>query len=125
VPGAKPTKHDGKHYYRRRPEEAQPQTVVIWSLVVTVASCANSNLEISQRDGLRGPSEMAKNMILGNLSDISTICHDVVASKKEMDLQGIEPWTTPMLREYYTTKPQARFLLDGGLSNPWDHVSRL
>jgi hypothetical protein len=27
-----------------------------------------------------------------------------------MDLQGIEPWTTPMLREYYTTKPQARFL---------------
>jgi hypothetical protein len=68
---------------------------------------------------------MAKNMILGNLSDISTICHDVVASKKEMDLQGIEPWTTPMLREYYTTKPQARFLLDGGLSNPWDHVSRL
>jgi hypothetical protein len=25
-----------------------------------------------------------------------------------MDLQGIEPWTTPMLREYYTTKPQAR-----------------
>jgi hypothetical protein len=30
---------------------------------------------------------------------------------KRMDLQGIEPWTTPMLREYYTTKPQARFLL--------------
>jgi hypothetical protein len=37
-----------------------------------------------------------------------------------MDLQGIEPWTTPtlcqlklvkMLREYYTTKPQARFWL--------------
>ena len=27
--------------------------------------------------------------------------------QKEMDLQGIEPWTTPMLREYYTTKPQA------------------
>jgi hypothetical protein len=27
---------------------------------------------------------------------------------KKMDLQGIEPWTTPMLREYYTTKPQAR-----------------
>jgi hypothetical protein len=25
-----------------------------------------------------------------------------------MDLQGLEPWTTPMLREYYTTKPQAR-----------------
>ena len=25
-----------------------------------------------------------------------------------MDLQGIEPWTTPMLREYYTTKPQAQ-----------------
>jgi hypothetical protein len=28
--------------------------------------------------------------------------------QKELDLQGIEPWTTPMLREYYTTKPQAR-----------------
>jgi hypothetical protein len=36
---------------------------------------------------------------------------------KKVDLQGIEPWTTPsrasleeelMLREYYTTKPQAR-----------------
>ena len=91
---------------------------MIWSLVVTVESCANSNLEISQRDGLRGPSEMAKNMTLGNLSDISTICHDVVASKKEMDLQGIEPWTTPMLREYYTTKPQARFLLHGVLGDP-------
>jgi hypothetical protein len=30
------------------------------------------------------------------------------AQQKKMDLQGIEPWTTPMLREYYTTKPQAR-----------------
>jgi hypothetical protein len=29
--------------------------------------------------------------------------------RKKLDLQGIEPWTTPMLREYYTTKPQARF----------------
>jgi hypothetical protein len=28
--------------------------------------------------------------------------------QNELDLQGIEPWTTPMLREYYTTKPQAR-----------------
>ncbi|KAI0483272.1 hypothetical protein GGR56DRAFT_623619, partial [Xylariaceae sp. FL0804] len=25
-----------------------------------------------------------------------------------MDSRGIEPRTTPMLREYYTTKPQAR-----------------
>jgi hypothetical protein len=31
--------------------------------------------------------------------------------QKELDLQGIEPWTTPMLREYYTTKPQARTAL--------------
>jgi len=23
--------------------------------------------------------------------------------QKAMDEQGIEPWTTPMLREYYTT----------------------
>jgi hypothetical protein len=29
----------------------------------------------------------------------------------DLDLQGIEPWTTPMLREYYTTKPQARLLI--------------
>jgi hypothetical protein len=27
---------------------------------------------------------------------------------KEMDSRGIEPRTTPMLREYYTTKPRAR-----------------
>ena len=26
-----------------------------------------------------------------------------------MDSRGIEPRTTPMLREYYTTKPQAQF----------------
>jgi hypothetical protein len=26
----------------------------------------------------------------------------------DVDLLGIEPRTTPMLREYYTTKPQAR-----------------
>ena len=32
-----------------------------------------------------------------------------IEQRKKMDLQGIEPWTTPMLREYYTTKPQARF----------------
>ena len=28
---------------------------------------------------------------------------------KKMDSRGIEPRTTPMLREYYTTKPQAQF----------------
>ncbi|KAJ9484715.1 hypothetical protein VN97_g8651 [Penicillium thymicola] len=28
---------------------------------------------------------------------------------KRMDSRGIEPRTTPMLREYYTTKPQAQF----------------
>ena len=27
-----------------------------------------------------------------------------------MDSRGIEPRTTPMLREYYTTKPQARVI---------------
>ncbi|KAJ9488541.1 hypothetical protein VN97_g4746 [Penicillium thymicola] len=27
---------------------------------------------------------------------------------KKMDSRGIEPRTTPMLREYYTTKPQAQ-----------------
>ena len=33
---------------------------------------------------------------------------NVAGQSKKMDLQGIEPWTTPMLREYYTTKPQAQ-----------------
>ena len=27
-----------------------------------------------------------------------------------MDSRGIEPRTTPMLREYYTTKPQAHLI---------------
>ena len=57
--------------------------------------------------------------------------------RKKMDLQGIEPWTTPMLREYYTTKPQARFwsccsnlkrivdsLIDGGLPNRRTYIAR-
>ena len=30
--------------------------------------------------------------------------------KQKMDPRGIEPRTTPMLREYYTTKPQAHSL---------------
>ena len=37
--------------------------------------------------------------------------HRLVTSKKsqkDMDSRGIEPRTTPMLREYYTTKPQAQ-----------------
>ena len=34
--------------------------------------------------------------------------HSKVKAKK-MDSRGIEPRTTPMLREYYTTKPQAQF----------------
>ena len=58
-------------------------------------------------------------------STTTTTTQPHLDERKKLDLQGIEPWTTPMLREYYTTKPQARFLLDGGLSNPWDHVSRL
>jgi hypothetical protein len=33
---------------------------------------------------------------------------------KKMDSRGIEPRTTPMLREYYTTKPQAQLMwVDG------------
>jgi hypothetical protein len=35
-----------------------------------------------------------------------------VASAQLMDSRGIEPRTTPMLREYYTTKPQARVVVD-------------
>jgi hypothetical protein len=34
--------------------------------------------------------------------------------QKDMDSRGIEPRTTPMLREYYTTKPQALLLKIGG-----------
>lgn len=33
---------------------------------------------------------------------------------EEMDSRGIEPRTTPMLRGYYTTKPQARFVVEPG-----------
>ena len=33
-----------------------------------------------------------------------------------MDSRGIEPRTTPMLREYYTTKPQAQLIEDRGAS---------
>jgi hypothetical protein len=32
----------------------------------------------------------------------------------------LEPWTTPMLREYYTTKPQARMSVIGVVT---DHVT--
>ena len=32
---------------------------------------------------------------------------------KKLDSRGIEPRTTPMLREYYTTKPQAQLLKIG------------
>ena len=31
--------------------------------------------------------------------------------EQKMDPRGIEPRTTPMLREYYTTKPQAHLLV--------------
>ena len=30
--------------------------------------------------------------------------------QKDLDSRGIEPRTTPMLREYYTTKPQAQLI---------------
>jgi hypothetical protein len=43
---------------------------------------------------------------------------DISISKKKvkrMEMQGIEPWTTPrmnfMLREYYTTKPHPHYLI--------------
>ena len=32
---------------------------------------------------------------------------------QKMELRGIEPRTSPMLREYYTTKPQPHLLKDG------------
>jgi hypothetical protein len=38
----------------------------------------------------------------------NTIEHSGRGRQKEMDSRGIEPRTTPMLREYYTTKPRAR-----------------
>ncbi|KAJ5822386.1 peroxin-11B Pex11B-Penicillium chrysogenum [Penicillium robsamsonii] len=52
-------------------------------------------------------------VVVGSTMVLSTLltAQDIWArdkSPKKMDLQGIEPWTTPMLREYYTTKPQAQ-----------------
>ena len=32
-------------------------------------------------------------------------------TKRKLDSRGIEPRTTPMLREYYTTKPQAQLYI--------------
>ena len=32
----------------------------------------------------------------------------IAKGQKDLDSRGIEPRTTPMLREYYTTKPQAQ-----------------
>ncbi|KAJ9484752.1 hypothetical protein VN97_g8612 [Penicillium thymicola] len=34
-------------------------------------------------------------------------------NQKDLDSRGIEPRTTPMLREYYTTKPQAQLIGSG------------
>ncbi|PYH78045.1 hypothetical protein BO82DRAFT_166971 [Aspergillus uvarum CBS 121591] len=31
---------------------------------------------------------------------------------KKMELRGIEPRTSPMLREYYTTKPQPQLMFN-------------
>jgi hypothetical protein len=41
--------------------------------------------------------------------------------QKEMDSRGIEPRTTPMLREYYTTKPRALVVVVGDQRG--DHVT--
>ena len=35
--------------------------------------------------------------------------YNIRGKAKKLDSRGIEPRTTPMLREYYTTKPQAHF----------------
>jgi hypothetical protein len=43
--------------------------------------------------------------LLGALSRAAKSCRNV---QKDVDLLGIEPRTFPMLRENYTTKPQAR-----------------
>ena len=41
---------------------------------------------------------------------LATISERKKAKQKDLDSRGIEPRTTPMLREYYTTKPQAQLI---------------
>ncbi|KAJ5150289.1 peroxin-11B [Penicillium atrosanguineum] len=52
-------------------------------------------------------------LILGVTMVLSTLItgQGIWSQNKKMDSRGIEPRTTPMLREYYTTKPQAQFIL--------------
>ncbi|EQB50562.1 hypothetical protein CGLO_09987 [Colletotrichum gloeosporioides Cg-14] len=38
----------------------------------------------------------------------TTAYYQKLHNSKKMDEQGIEPWTTHMLSEYYTTKPFAQ-----------------
>ncbi|KAJ5112784.1 hypothetical protein N7532_000829 [Penicillium argentinense] len=50
-------------------------------------------------------------LVIGSTMILSTLLtgQDIWA-KEKMDSRGIEPRTTPMLRGYYTTKPQAQLL---------------
>ncbi|KOS48514.1 hypothetical protein ACN38_g479 [Penicillium nordicum] len=41
----------------------------------------------------------------------------------DLDSRGIEPRTTPMLREYYTTKPQAQ-LIGGEVPNKYITIGK-
>jgi hypothetical protein len=48
-----------------------------------------------------------------HLSGATSTCKNITnTSKKNVDLLGIEPRTFPMLRENYTTKPQAQMKHD-------------
>jgi hypothetical protein len=48
--------------------------------------------------------------ILAKKRKIALDTHVFIGRQKDLDSRGIEPRTTPMLREYYTTKPQAQLI---------------
>jgi hypothetical protein len=52
---------------------------------------------------------------------ITTTTSKPTQAQKEMDSRGIEPRTTPMLREYYTTKPRALVIVVADRTD--DHVT--
>jgi hypothetical protein len=65
--------------------------------------------------------EVQKNLPCPPHTHTTTTTSTPTQAQKEMDSRGIEPRTTPMLREYYTTKPRALVVVVG--DRIYDHVT--
>ncbi|KAJ5173479.1 uncharacterized protein N7500_001410 [Penicillium coprophilum] len=110
-PAEQPFKKNGKKKNRKTSEKAPP-------VKATAAPARVKQIVVDGCDLLiplellgwmpTGDVVVGSTMVLSTLLTAQDIWARVSKSQKEMDLQGIEPWTTPMLREYYTTKPQAQ-----------------